>query len=337
MTHTDRSLYPPILLILLTVLSACGGKKTESERLAELRDGIVYTRYRQASEATLPGAVVAYQKGAEWSGRTSPRDITQADLCSMRVLLAYGALISDKNTLAIAETDIVDAGLCSEFDRTAATSLRAVAFQRLEWPGLAKQESARIRAAPQQPKDDLAPVERLIVLHMALGYAAVRDGNWNRAQLHFDALGALLQHPWLGDLPRAGFAFHEGRTQDGLITLKRMSRDPNVPEPVREVLSTRIARIEAKVGDVDSAAFMPRLIAAATWEVVKSEGPAALAIAARLVEDQAWQPLGQSLRNGSDQARTFAGRWWAKARNAISRSEAPEAPEASEASEASEE
>lgn len=315
-----------VSLVLLVALVACG-EKSESEQLAELRDGVVYTQYRRASEAGLPGGIAAYRKGLEWSGQRPPADFTPADLCAMRVLLAYGALIADKSTGAIAESDIVEAGGCSDFDRLAASSLRAVAFQRMEWPGLAKQESENVWSAPQKPDDKLAPVDHLIVLHIGLGYLAVNEQRWDHAQLHFDALATLMQQPWLSELPRAGAAFHEGRPQEGLITLKRLSRDPGAPEPVRDVLSRWIARIEARVGDVDSVAFMPRLIAAVTWELVEKEGPDALAVTARFVEDRAWKPFNQSLQTGTDKARDLVEAWWAEAHDAVSAEPAKESPQ----------
>ncbi|MGO4776901.1 hypothetical protein AB4084_15580, partial [Lysobacter sp. 2RAB21] len=202
------------LAVLAIVLSGCGDK-SETEQLTDLRDGLAYTNYRRVSENGMPTAIAAYRKGAQWSGQTPPVEFSEADTCVMHVLLAYGALIADKSTIALAESDIVEAGDCAPFDRVAANSLRSVVFRRQEWPQLAQAESDKAWAAPKQAGQDKAPAEQVMILHLTLAYLAVSEQRWDRAQLHIDALAQLLRQPWMSDLPRAGIAFKEGRTGDG--------------------------------------------------------------------------------------------------------------------------
>lgn len=313
-------------LLLIAALAACSDK-SENEQLLELRDSLAYTQYRQLSDHGLPGAIGAYRKGMEWSGKQPPVEFGEADYCAMHVLLAYGALVADKSTIALAESDIVEARGCGAFDRVAANSLRSVVFQRLEWPQLAQAESDKVWAAPQSPGAEQPPVAHVITLHAALTYLAVSEKRWDRAQVHIDALGQLLKQPWMSDLPRAGLAFQEGRTRDGLVALKRMSRDPSAPEPVRQELARFIAKVEAKGGDVDSFAFMPRLIAVLTWEAVKDQGPEVLSTTTRFAEEQAWKPLNDTVKQGAGKARDVAGGLWDKARGAV----APDAKAAPEA------
>lgn len=324
--HQRPALRRAACLLLIAALAACSSK-SENEQLLELRDGLAYTQYRRLSESGLPGAIGAYRKGMEWSGKAPPVEFDEADYCAMHVLLAYGALVADKSTIALAESDIVEARNCGSFDRVAANSLRSVVFQRLEWPQLAQAESDKVWTAPQAPGADQPPVAHVITLHAALTYLAVSEKRWDRAQVHIDALGQLLKQPWMSELPRAGLAFQEGRTRDGLVTLKRMSQDPSAPEPVRKELARFIAKVEAKGGDVDSFVFMPRLIAVLTWEAVKQEGPDVLRTTTRFAEEQAWKPLNDSVKDGAGKAREVAGGWWDKARNAVS-SDAKAAPEA---------
>lgn len=325
-SHQRPAMRRAACLLLIAALAACSSK-SENEQLLELRDGLAYTQYRRLSESGLPGAIGAYRKGMEWSGKAPPVAFDEADYCAMHVLLAYGALVADKSTIALAESDIVEARNCGSFDRVAANSLRSVVFQRLEWPQLAQAESDKVWTAPQAPGADQPPVAHVITLHAALTYLAVSEKRWDRAQVHIDALGQLLKQPWMSELPRAGLAFQEGRTRDGLVTLKRMSQDPSAPEPVRKELARFIAKVEAKGGDVDSFVFMPRLIAVLTWEAVKQEGPDVLRTTTRFAEEQAWKPLNDSVKDGAGKAREVAGGWWDKARNAVS-SDAKAAPEA---------
>lgn len=324
--------------VLLTVALAACGNKSETEQLAELRGGIAYTQYRRLSENGLPGGLAAYQKGLQWTGENwasngrtlnneaskSPvadlpkGDFSQAELCVVHVLLAYGALIANKNTLALAESDIVEAQSCGAFDRAAATSLRAVVFQREQWPGLARLEGEKAWALPTQAGEDLPPAEHVMVLHAALAYFAASEQEWERAQLHFDALGQLAGQPWFAQLPPAGIAFRQGRTRDGLIALKKLSVDPSAPADVRKELVALIAKVEAKGGDVDSAVFMPRLVATLSWELIASEGPQLLRTATGFAEQQAdWTALGESVKDGTGQARAAAAQWWNQAREAV--------------------
>lgn len=325
-------------IALLTLALAACGSKSETEQLAELRDGITYTQYRRLSENGLPGGLSAYQKGLQWTGENwasnnlasrsgisnnpvadLPKgEYSEAQLCVVHVLLAYGALIANKNTIALAESDIVQAQSCGAFDRAAATSLRAVVFQREQWPGLAKLEGEKAWALPTQAGEDLPPAEHVMVLHAALAYFAASEQEWERAQLHFDALGQLMGQPWFAQLPQAGIAFKEGRTRDGLIVLKKLSVDPSAPEEVRKELVALIAKVEAKGGDVDSAIFMPRLVATLTWDMIAAEGPQLLRTATGFAEEQAdWATVSDTVKDGTGKATAAAAQWWNKAREAV--------------------
>lgn len=308
------------IILLILCLSACSRNASESEQLAELRDGFTYTQYRRISEAGLPAALKVYRKGREWQGKEGETvaEVSSDGTCASRVMLAYSSLMAKKHTVALAETDIIIDEDCADFEKLAAGSLRSVAFQRFGWPELAEKESETIWKAVQvrdaQPDDTLKPVDRLIVLHVALAFAAVHDQRWDQAQLHGDALGILLEQPWLSEFPRAGGAFQEGDFQEGLITLRQISRDPSAPEAVKQVLSLWIAKIEARAGDVDSFAFMPRLMAVVMWDAVKEYGPEALGAAASFADENTWQPLDGVVQEGADSAHGLANSWWSKAK-----------------------
>lgn len=323
-----RACLSATVALLTFALAACGSK-SETEQLAELREGIAYTQYRRLSENGLPGGLAAYQKGLQWTGENwasknpvadLPKgDFSEADLCVVHVLMAYGALIANKNTIALAESDIVEGQSCSAFNRAAATSLRAVVFQREQWPGLAKLEGQKAWALPKQAGEDLPPAEHMLVLHAALAYFAASEQEWERAQVHFDALGHLLGQPWFAQIPPVGIAFKEGRTRDGLSALKKLSVDPSAPAEVRKELVALIAKVEAKGGDVDSAIFMPRLVATLTWEMIAAEGPQLLRTATGFAEEQAdWAALSDSVKDGTGKAKATAAQWWNKAREAVS-------------------
>lgn len=324
MTRNGRFL---VLAALVLALTACGAK-SETEQLADLRDGLTYGSYRRASESGLPAALEAYRLGAQLSGKAgvAPPELPElgpADLCIAHLLLAYGALGADKTTIAVAETDIVEAQDCAAFDDLAAASLRSVAFQRLQWPQLAQAESERVWAAQGEGDFDKSPAGQMLALHLGLGYLAVSEKRWDRAQIHADALGQMLRAPWLGKIAAAGVAVQEGRTRDALVALKRISEDPAVPASLRKELAGFIAQAEAKGGDVDSFAFMPRLLTVLAWDAVQAHGPEAMRAATRFADEQALKPVGESLQKGVGQAGDVAGGWWRKARETLSPPAAP--------------
>lgn len=320
------------LAALVFALAACGAG-SETEQLADLRDGLAYTQYRRVSENGLPAALQAYRFGARFGDKAgvAAADLPQfgpADLCIAHLLLAYAALGGDKTTIALAETDIVEAQDCARFDDLAAASLRSVAFQRLQWPQLAQAESERVWAAQHAADAEFGqtPAGQMLALHLGLGYLAVSEKRWDRAQVHADALGQMLRAPWLGKIAEAGVAVQEGRTRDALAALKRVSEDPGVPAELRKELAGLIAQAEAKGGDVDSFAFMPRLVTALAWDAAKAHGPDAMRAATRFADEQALKPMGESLQKGVGQAGEAAGGWWRTLREAVSPSPAPATP-----------
>jgi hypothetical protein len=120
-----------LLLAQAALLAACNGKSTEEQELAKMRDGLIYSQYHGLSEKGLPVALVAWQKGSQLSGRKDLPALTDDHVCLARVMLA--------------ETDILSNGKCPLFPKAAAGSLRAVLFQRAEWPGLAAAENQRAK------------------------------------------------------------------------------------------------------------------------------------------------------------------------------------------------
>ena len=195
-------------LVVGLVLAGCA-EKTEHEQLAGLRDGFTYRQYRQLSENGLPAAYAAWTVGSEWAdpGTVPPPFSPEAE-CLAHALLGYSALTADRGTLAIAEADIITAlPACNDLARVSA-ALRAVAFQRLEWPQLAREESdlatfggARI-GSPDAQRDST----QALVIHVVLGYAALSDRNPARAQIHIDAIALMLEQPWMSELAGAGLA-----------------------------------------------------------------------------------------------------------------------------------
>lgn len=276
---------------IVALLLAAGGcaKKSEAEQLAALREGFTYKRYQQVSGTGLPTALEAYRKASELSGKPV-EPFTAEELCVARTLLAYSALTFDKQTLVIAESDLIDRNGCDALTRHAAQSLRVVVFQRRSWHGLAHEHSQVDPAGLGDARKDA--MARLAALHLVLIYTGAMDKRWDRVVLQVEGLAALIGTPWLGEIGNACLDIHEGRTRDGLRRIKRLSENPHVPEQVRTELATAIAAFEAEAGNLDDS--MTRLLLRMVWLAIRDHGPERLRMLAGFVEDNAWNRLASA-------------------------------------------
>lgn len=261
------------LIVSCFLISACS-KKSETEQLADMRDSFTYSKYALLSENGLALGLKAYQQGVILSGEEKMPEITAQDICLARTLLAYGALISDKNTVALAESDLIDKENCDLVMRGAAGSLRSVVFHREQWPGLATEEAQKSQSLLENTSDKETADTQLMVFHLALGSNAVMKDDYTRAQVHADALGLLMEAPWLGKLATATIHFKEGNVTDGVRDVKRLSEDATVPPEIRGELAKGIQEIEAKTGNVDAPGFMMRVLIRGMWDIAteKSSG-----------------------------------------------------------------
>ncbi|MCD9029946.1 hypothetical protein LDO26_17280 [Luteimonas sp. BDR2-5] len=288
---------------LLVALAGCG-RKSEAEQLAALRDSFTYKRYQQVSGPGLPAAVDAYRKASELAGEpVAP--FTASELCTARVLLAYAALSVDKQTLTIAESDLIDRHDCDTLSRFAAQSLRTVTFQRRGWHALAHEHSQHDPATLDAARQDA--MAQLATLHLVLIYAGVMDKRWDGVVLQVEGLAALIGTPWLGDIGRAALDIHEGRTRDGLRRIKRLSENEYVPTEVRTELAAFIAAIEAETGNLDDSAT--KLLLRMTWLAMRQYGPDSLRKLTGFVEDNAWRRLASAPANARERLAEHWRRW----------------------------
>lgn len=264
-------------IILAAILVSGCAKKTETEQLAEFRDKLTYTQYRLLTANGLPLGLKSYQAGLTLSGNKELPTFAEKDICTARVVLAYGGLISDKRTISLAEADLVDIEACAIFEKAAASSLRSVIFHRQEWPVLAKTETERANLMLSSDEKGPQTETELTVFHVALGVTSVMENDYERALVHVDALGLLLKQPWFGKLGRATLMLKQGEVTSALRDLKRLSEDESVPVEVRSELGRGIAQIETKTGNIDAPAFMARVLVKGLWDIIKTQGSLGLA------------------------------------------------------------
>ena len=279
------SLVLPALMAGCVFLTACS-KKSETEQLADMRDSFTYSKYMLLSENGLALGLKAYQQGVKLSGSEKMPPITQNEVCLARTLLAYGALVANKNKIALAESDLIDKENCDTFMRGAAGSLRGVIFHREKWPGLAAEETQQSQSLLATVSNKKTADTQLMALHLALGSNAVMQKDYERAQVHADALALVMEAPWLGKLAQASIHFKEGKVTDGVRDVKRLSEDQSVPPEIRAELAKGIQEIESKTGNVDAPAFMTRVLIRGIWDVATEKSSGALSQVSGFVKSQ---------------------------------------------------
>lgn len=294
-----------VLAASLLLLTACG-EKTEQQQLDALRSGFIYKRYSQASRQGVPVAYEAWRLGARLAESEPPPALTPEDECMIHGLLGYSALIGSKTTMAIAEADIVDdSPACQNYNQITA-ALRAVAFKRNQWPYLAHEQS-ELAASGGKVLNEQKTIEarrRMLVIHVLLGYLAISDGDWERSQVHSDAIAIALEQPWIRDFCRAANAIASGDVRQGLVTFKKLARNPQVPLTIRTELQQAIAEVEAETGPVDSRLWTARLFAMVVWQEIKEHEANGLGGMMAFVDQHA-AGFGQALQEGKG----MLGRW----------------------------
>ena len=292
-------LYLALLALIVVMFTSCKAK-TDVEQLAEYRDSLVYTKYHFVSEKGFVLGLTAYQKGIELSEAEKLPELTPAEICVARVVMAYGALISDKRKVALAEADMVTASQCENFNLAAASTVRSVIFHREKWPALAAAENEQAKKLLGEGSSAADTETKIIVFHLAMSVSAVQDKNFDRALVHLDAVGLLLGQPWLGRLGAATLSLKQGDVTKGVREIKRLSEDESVPAEVRAQLVEGIALVESKTGNVDASGFMAKALAYALWDAAKNEGPKGLSTLIGFVDTQVSQTLDSGVNAAKD-------------------------------------
>ncbi|MGH8109389.1 MAG: hypothetical protein ACREO1_11845 [Arenimonas sp.] len=261
-----------LLLIMMISLAGCG-KSGEEEQLAELRDSFGYKQYRRVSEKAVPIGLQAYVAGSASLDIKEVPKITPDNICVARLALAYGAALKKTYTVALVETDIIQASPdCRPEDRAIADSIRAVIFQNLKWPNLAIAESRKARAS----KDSLSGesfADRALILHLSFAYLHITEKNWKEAKFHIDGIAVLVELPWISKVGDFALAVQEKRLKDAIRIAEEISKDPSVPVEVRSQFAKIYADLGGDVARVATdPAYLAEMVSQILWSAAKESG-----------------------------------------------------------------
>jgi hypothetical protein len=261
----------PVLFILC--LAACSGEKTQREQYEDATSGLTFNAYKTTSSTAVGPAVTIYN-----SQRTD--SLPEVHPAYVHLLLGYGWTVSGKHAMAFAEADLAqEAG-----DTTArylARSLRSIAMYEQGWDSLAHDEA-------QQAKTQLKPGSNaeyeIATFYVLMALAQAYDKDFAQAKFYFAGFANETGIHWPYKLTDAIDDFQHNRVQAGLIKLKTLSQDPDVPPALQQALAEQLKVIEEQAGDVSSSLFWPRLISAVVLEQLKKSSNSEIGRVVQMVE-----------------------------------------------------
>lgn len=245
-------------VVFLLYFSACSGEKTQHEQYEDATSGLTFSAYKTASSTAVGPAAKLYN-----SQRTD--SLPPVDPAYVHLLLGYGWTVSGKPTLAFAEADLTQ----EEGDSTAqylARSLRSIAMYEQGWDSLAHSEAEQSKKL-LKPNADAA--YEVATFYVMMGIAQAYDKDFAQAKFYFAGFANETGIHWPYKLTDAIDDFQHNRLQEGLMKMKALSQDPDVPPALQQALAEQLTVIEEKAGDVNSSLFWPRLISAVVLEQLK--------------------------------------------------------------------
>ncbi|MBT1689886.1 hypothetical protein [Dawidia soli] len=242
----------------LLYFSACSDEKTQREQYEDATSGLTFSTYKTTSSTIVGPAVTLYNSQKEDS-------LPSIDPAYVHLLLGYGWTVSGKHAMAFAEADLTQ----EEGDTTAqylARSLRSIAMYEQGWDSLAHEEAAHSK---KLLRPDSQAAYEVATFYVIMALAQAYDKDFAQAKFYFAGFANETGIHWPYKLTDAIDDFQHNRLQEGLIKMKALSQDPDVPPVLQQALAEQLTVIEEKAGDVNSSLFWPRLISAVVLEQLK--------------------------------------------------------------------
>lgn len=248
-------------LLVLGFMQSCNKSNTEQKQLQKLKKSFTYKSYSKLSKTSLPVLIKSYN--ISQSGDSA--DIAVEDA---RLLIGYSWAISGKPAFAIAEADIIKDKCKDNTTLMLASSLLAIAYYEKEWTKLAHAESEYANTLINKNPESKLQI-KMLLYHLLLGSYCMYEKDYSAAKFHFAGLALLTGIKWPYSIVEAIDDIEKGNVQQGLIKIKKLSKDESVPPEVRIALSKSIAIVEKNTGDVNSKLFWTKIISKTIFSEMK--------------------------------------------------------------------
>ncbi len=252
-----------ISLAMVSGTTGCNKKKpTEQQRYRKIPKGFKFRAYKKLSGKALPPLVKVYNSRAKEGDRVS------VFLC--RLVLGYGWMVNSKSELTIAEGLLItEDSSTTAFGRALGHLLLSIGMHGAGLETLATQEKDKagdaIGTENQRKQTDAV----LAVGYALLAFHALREKQVGPAIVFLRGFDTVTGIGWPVPLVEVLKDLQDKKYQRALIRAKKLSKDEQVPAPIRTELAALVAAAEKKGGPVESKVFWPRLMSRVLYDELR--------------------------------------------------------------------
>lgn len=252
------------ILALLIFIFACNNNNPEQKEYDTLKASLKYKSYKTLSENTIPPLILLYNS-------TRHQEDPKIDEGVLRLLLGFSWTISGNPAFGIAESNIILE--LSEADKDVkflAHELAAISLYEFSWKTLAADEAEKgeslVNKEPKSTEGNL----KIMTYHLVTGTLCIYDKNYQGARFHFAGLSIATGISWPYELADAMADLKEGKRKQGLMKIKVLASNKDIPEAVRKSLTDTLEKVEKTTGAVDPKLFWTPSISQALYADIKN-------------------------------------------------------------------
>ncbi len=248
------------------VLGATGCKKkkpTEEQRYAKLQKKYKFRAYKKLSKTALPPLVKAYN-----SSQASAGDKVPVFLC--RLVLGYTWMVNNKPPFTIAEGQLTTEDKSTpKFGKALGHLIISFGLHGAGLKRLATKEkdkgvdSVTTEDKREQTDQVLAIGYALLALH------ALKEKKFGHAIVFLRGFDTVTGIGWPVPLVEVLKDIQDKKYQSALIKAKKLSKNEEVPAPIRKELAKMVTTAEKKGGPVESKLFWPRLLSRVLFDELR--------------------------------------------------------------------
>jgi|GEM_PF-1053748 len=264
MIFSQKTIFQFGVLALFIFLFSCKSDNSEQKEYDSLKLNLKYKSYKTLSDNTIPPLVLLYNS-------TSHKDDPEISEGVLRLLLGYSWIVNNKPNYAIAEGNIIQDLSTGDKDlKFLAHSLVAISMYEEGWKTLATDEAEKGESLLNKEPKSTDSQLKIMTFHIIMGTLSVYEENYQGARFHYAGLSIATGISWPYQIVDAMADLKEGKNKQGLMKIKVLKSDKDIPESVRKSLSETLTKVEKTTGTIDSKLFWSQNISQALYSEIKN-------------------------------------------------------------------
>lgn len=258
------------ILIPFLFLSSCS-KKTEREQYESMTSGLKYKAYKKLSREAIPPLMKVYNESLQG---TEKEGYQLQESYVVHLILGYAWAVSGKPAFAFAESELVSQSSQAPEVQFLSVYLNSMIMGQQGWVGLSQEELKKADSYSSSKLEAEKLKLNLMIFHLVLGSVHIQHKNFDAALFHFKNFSIVSGVNFPLQLVEIMRDVEKGDIKNALINAKKLSENPEIPEPLRLELKKSIKQIEDKAGPADSMLFWPKLVGAVVLEKLSQSSDA---------------------------------------------------------------